>query len=76
MFILIGPSVRHFSDGNQRYPTLKNKSWPPLCQNNVNGVYIKFVKKNVGGLKKLLQKNIKNLKKKNIVDKNKTNRRK
>jgi hypothetical protein len=28
MFILIGPHVRHFSDGNQTVcPTLKNKSW-------------------------------------------------
>jgi hypothetical protein len=31
MFILIGPHVRHFSDGNQTVcPTLKNKSWPPI----------------------------------------------
>jgi hypothetical protein len=31
MFILIGPHVRHFSDGNQRVcPTLKNKSWAPI----------------------------------------------
>jgi hypothetical protein len=27
-------------------PTLKNKLWPPLCQNNVNGVYIIYVMKN------------------------------
>jgi hypothetical protein len=31
MFILIGPHVRHFSDGNQTVcSTLKNKSWPPI----------------------------------------------
>jgi hypothetical protein len=31
MFILTGPHVRHFSDGNQTVcPTLKNKSWPPI----------------------------------------------
>jgi hypothetical protein len=31
MFILIGPHVRHFSDGNQTVcPTLKNKSWLPI----------------------------------------------
>jgi hypothetical protein len=31
MFILIGPRVRHFSDGNQTVcPTLKNKSWLPI----------------------------------------------
>jgi hypothetical protein len=31
MFILIGPHVKQFSDGNQTVsPTLKNKSWPPI----------------------------------------------
>jgi hypothetical protein len=31
MFILIGPHVRHFSDGNQTVcPTLKKKTWPPI----------------------------------------------
>jgi hypothetical protein len=63
MFILIGPSVRHFSDGNQRYPTLKNKSWPPLCQNNMNGVYIKFVKKKCRRSKKIVTEEHKKLKK-------------
>jgi hypothetical protein len=30
-FILIGPHVRHFSNGNQTVcPTLKKKSWPPI----------------------------------------------
>jgi hypothetical protein len=29
MFILIGPHVKHFNDGNQTVcPTLKNKLWP------------------------------------------------
>jgi hypothetical protein len=33
MFILIGPHVRYFSDGNQTVcPTLKNKSWPLIMQ--------------------------------------------
>jgi hypothetical protein len=31
MFILIGPHVKHFSDGSQTVcPTLKNKSWLPI----------------------------------------------
>jgi hypothetical protein len=31
MYILIGPDVRHFSDGNQTVSNVKkNKSWPPI----------------------------------------------
>jgi hypothetical protein len=31
MFILTGPHIRDFSDGNQTVcPTVKNKSWPPI----------------------------------------------
>jgi hypothetical protein len=41
MFILIGPRVRQFSDGNQTVSNIKKINHGlPLCQNNVNGVYL------------------------------------
>jgi hypothetical protein len=39
MFILIGPHVKHFSVFNVK----KINHGLPLCQNNVNGVYLKFL---------------------------------
>jgi hypothetical protein len=40
VFILIGPHVRYFSEGNQSVSNVKKRNHGlPLCQNNVNGVY-------------------------------------
>jgi hypothetical protein len=44
--VLIGPHVRHFSDGNQTVcPTLKKNHALPLCQ-NMNDVYLFYIQYN------------------------------